>query len=186
MKFRLRIAMLLALVLGTGPRELAQKKPLTQASEMDRLYRDEGHCLTLADMRGDRDKRISCFCRDAIADARYVYFRYLLQGKDSNLNGVFLRLTNDIQEECGQDLNGFSVAVDKDWKWDGPEVSRTYPAGDVIKRIKPELKDGRAVGRWVPFVLQLIYHDGQGRVTRTENYSSREFIPNLDVSKPHP
>ena len=52
---------------------------------------------------------------------------------------------------------------------------RTYPPDDVIERIKPSGEHG--AGRWVPYTVQLVYRDAQGYVTRTENYSSREFEP---------
>ena len=71
------------------------------------------------------------------------------------------------------------ILMSKNWKWYGPEVSRTYPSDEVIERIKPETRNGKAVGRWVPFKIQLIYRDDRGEVIRTENYSSRELIPIL-------
>lgn len=72
MKLRLGVTMMVVLVLGTDCLALAQKDSQSWMSEMDKVYRDESHCLTLADMRGDKDKPISCFCRDRLADARYV------------------------------------------------------------------------------------------------------------------
>jgi hypothetical protein len=39
---------------------------------MDEIYRDESHCLTSPEIRGDKDAPISCYCRDAIAQARYL------------------------------------------------------------------------------------------------------------------
>lgn len=59
---------------------------------MDEVYRDESHCLTSPEIRGDKDAPISCYCRDAIAETRYVYFTYLLSAKDDNLSGVVLAL----------------------------------------------------------------------------------------------
>ena len=148
---------------------------------------DESHCLTSPDLRGDKDNPISCYCRDAIADARYVYFTYILSGKDRNLNGVFLSLQRYAEDRCSRDRAQVidmtfiskmdEATTSKDWKWDGPEVVRTYPPDDVIQRIKPSGEHG--TGRWLPFTVQLIYRDAQGRVTRTENYSSRELIPVL-------
>jgi hypothetical protein len=70
----------------------------------------------------------------------------------------------------GSGRNGRSDAGG--WKWSGPEVVRTYPSDDVVKRIP--LEKGRS-GRWVPFTVQLVYRNAQGKVTRTENYSSREY-----------
>jgi hypothetical protein len=155
---------------------------------MDNLYADESHCLTSADMRGDKDNPISCFCRDAIAEARYLYFTYVSVDSphyDRNVTGPFLALQKYAGEMCSRDtaerlsLDVIGKIQDatilKDWKWNGPEVVRTYPSDDVIKRIKPSGERGS--GRWVPFTVQLVYRDAQGRITRTEEYSTREFIP---------
>jgi hypothetical protein len=155
---------------------LAQQRSADQ-EKLIAVYGDESHCLTSPDIRGDSDNRISCFCRDAIVDARYVYFKYLLSGKDDNLNGPYIRLIGAISNTCGKGIDSFDVAQRKDWKWDGPEVVRSYPPDGVINRIRPEEKSGKPVGRWVPFTVQLVYRDAQGRVTKTENYSSREFEP---------
>ncbi len=145
---------------------------------MDEAYRDESHCLTLSDVRSDEDAPISCYCRDAIADARYVYFTYLLSGKDQNLNGAFLALYDIAKQHCGQNYDVIHESTEnKDWKWAGPEVVRTYPSDDVIERIAPEKDEGKTTGRWVPFTVQLIYRDKMGHVIRTDNYSSREFLP---------
>ncbi len=155
--------------------------PLT---DLDKVYRDESHCLTEADMRGDKDMPISCFCRDALVDARYVHFEYLLSFKDRNLNGAFLHLLSYAKETCGQAYDAYHAAMERDWKWDGPEVVRTYPPDEAIKRIAPEpLNGGVTLGRWVPFMVQLVYRDKQGHVARTENYSSREFIPDFDLTE---
>ncbi len=166
----------------------AQGHTRGRMTEMNKVYGDESHCLTSADMRGDKDNPISCYCRDSIAQARYVYFTYVSVVSpqfDRNLTGVFLTLQKHAGEECGQDaaerldMSFIGKIQDatmlKDWKWDGPEVVRTYPADDVIKRIKPSGEHGS--GRWVPFTVQLIYRDARGHVSRTEEYSSREFIP---------
>ncbi len=147
--------------------------------DLDKVYQDESHCLTAADMRGGQDTGISCFCRDAIADARYLYFTCIRSRKDRNLNGAFLTLQDDIRQRCGRSYDAFGVATSESWKRNGPEVVRTYPSEEVISRIDPEKRRGRVVGRWVPFTVQLIYRDDQGHVTRTENYSSRELVPVL-------
>lgn len=155
------------------------------ATVLDKVYMDESHCLTAPEIRSAKDNPISCYCRDAIVQARYVYFTYLISGKDSNLNGVFFSLYSEAMDQCSRDsaersAADFSQTIyhatrSKDWKWDGPEVVRTYPPDDVIKRIKPSGEHGS--GRWVPFTVQLVYRDAQGRVMRTEEYSSREFEP---------
>jgi len=147
---------------------------------LDDVYMDQSHCLTSPDMRSDKDAPISCFCRDDIEMARYVYFTYLLTGKDRNLNGIYLTLERSAAETCGQEVGVImDKAEDRDWKWDGPEVVRTYPSDEVIDRINPEMKDGKPVGRWIPYTIQLVYRDVRGNVARTENYSSREFEPVL-------
>ncbi len=153
----------------------SDEMPVPNAKEnaLDKIYSDESHCLTLADMRGDQDMPISCYCRDAIVEALYVNFTYLLSSKDLNLTGIFIVLAGNVSQKCGQALNAFDIASRKNWKWDGPEVIRTYPPDDVVKRIKPS-KDGV---RSVPFTIQLIYRDDKGRVIRTENYSS--YYPDL-------
>lgn len=151
--------------------------------ELDKVYRDESHCLTEPDMRGDQDALISCYCRDAIVEARYVYSSYLITFKDRNLNGPFLHLAARISQECGDDKDGMELGMQKNWQWNGPEVVRTYPSNDVIKRIKkePMRKGATTLGRWVPYTIVLICRDKDARETKTETYSSREFIPDFEV-----
>ena len=146
---------------------------------MNEIYQDNSHCLTAAEIRGDKDAPASCYCRIAISDARYVYFTYLLSGKDTNLNGTFFVLLENVRQTCGKSDPDFvrDTTESPAWKWNGPEVVRTYPADDVVERISPEMKDGKPIGRWIPFTVQLVYRDAHGRVTRTENYSSREWDP---------
>ena len=179
-----------AIAFGQARKDIPPDSPgqANATNVMDDIYRDESHCLTTPEIRSDKDAPISCYCRDAIAEARYVYFTYLLSWRDRNLNGIFLALQERAIETCGNPTFGdpnYDVIHDateaKDWKWNGPEVVRTYPPQDVIERISPERKDGKKdgkpTGRWVPFTVQLVYRDAQGRVTKTENYSSREFEP---------
>jgi hypothetical protein len=178
MKFRLAILLLLAALSSV----VAQTKNTPSwFSELDKVYSDESHCLTLADMRGDGDMPISCFCRDAIADAHYVWFTYLLTEKDRNLRGVFFTLETKIRDTCGAKASASSPHLRRDWKWDGPEVVRTYPSKEVISRIQPD-SQGR---RWIPFTVQLVFHNARGDVIRTDTYSSREM--DLPASlKPRP
>lgn len=148
---------------------------------LDNVYYDQTHCLTAPDMRGDNDRPISCFCRDAIIDARYVYSEYLLSGKDGNLRGPYLTLLRGISDQCGiEGETAIQKAQSKNWNWDGPEVVRGFPPNDVIKRIPPE-PGQKAVMRWVPYTVQLNYRDASGRVIQTENYSSRELEPVFDA-----
>jgi hypothetical protein len=151
------------------------------AQGLMKVYQDESHCLTEPDMRGDKDAPISCYCRDAIVDARYVHLTYLATLKDSNLNGAFLHLVDYVRETCGEGEEWLDICMQKSWTWNGPEVVRTYPPDDVIKRIKvePMRKGAKTVGRWVPYSIQLVYRNKDGKVTQTETYSSREFFPEL-------
>jgi hypothetical protein len=149
-------------------------------TNLDKIYWDQSHCLAMPEIRSDRDASITCYCRDAIEEARYIYFTYLLPGKDRNLNGPFLALQANVSQECGWNDGAVTLGVTegRNWNWKGPEVVRTYPPDEVIERISPETKDGRPTGmRWVPYTVQLIYRDGQGRVTKTENYATRELDP---------
>lgn len=82
-----------------------QKKSEPNVANMDKVFQDETHCLTSPEIRSDKDSPISCFCRDAIADARYVYTSYLTSWKDRNLNGVFLVLQPHAAETCGKDID---------------------------------------------------------------------------------
>jgi hypothetical protein len=172
--FRHKFLTALLISVAISPAVTAQ----TSSDSLTKLYQDETQCLTAADMRGDKDMSISCWCRDAIVDWRYVYFTYILPGKDRNLNGTLLTLEQNVRNKCGERYQALLEAAGRaNWRWDGPEVVRTYPSDDVISRISPETRDGKPSGRWVPFTIQLIYRDSQGNITKTENYSSREFIP---------
>jgi hypothetical protein len=152
---------------------------------MQKVYMDESHCLIAPEIRSDKDNPISCYCRDAIADARYVHFTYLLPRKDANLYGTFLTLKHDALDQCSRDTaergdsdfiqKTYDAITSKDWKWSGPEVVRTSPPDEVVKRIKPSGEHG--AGRWVPYTVQLVYRDAQGRVMRTEEFATREFRP---------
>ena len=73
--------------------------------------------------------------------------------------------------------------MQQDWKWNGPEVVRTYPSDEVIKRIKlePMSKGAKTFGRWVPYTIQLVYRDNKEHIIKTETYSSREFFPDFDA-----
>ena len=154
------------------------EKESNDPNMMDKIYKDESHCLTSPEIRNDKDSAISCFCRDAVEDARYVYLTYIHSGKDKNLNGAYLALEQLASEQCGKSIGAIiHETMVEEWKWNGPEVVRTYPSDEVIDRISPDVTDGKPVGRWVPFTVQLVYRDAQGHVVRTENYASREYEP---------
>jgi hypothetical protein len=158
-----------------------------QQPTIDKIYADESHCLTDPDMRGDQDLRLSCWCRDALVDLRYVYETYVNLSSpkhDANMNGPLLQLFQRANQACGEAYNPATVQRDSKWQWPGPEVVRTYPPDEVIARIQPEQrKDGK--WRGTPFTVQLVFRDGQGRVTRTENYSRVAWEPCVaGVTKP--
>lgn len=140
---------------------------------MDKLYADESHCLTSPEIRSNKDNPISCFCRDAILDARYVWHTYLLPGKDRNLNGAYLALWTHAEELCGEHYDVLEAIEEKDWKWGGPEVTRTYPPDSEIKLITPDSNGFRLVR----FKVRLTYHDSQGHTTKVENYTAVEKFP---------
>src|SRR5215472_9285331 len=79
---------------ATRSQDLATSKPRPRGwmTDLDKIYGDESHCLVAPEVRSEKDKPISCYCRDAVTDARYVYKTYVLTGKDPNLNGTFLAL----------------------------------------------------------------------------------------------
>lgn len=84
------------------------------------IYQSEEACSKPADApTDDHTGMASCYCRDDIADARYVYFKYVDGSRDRNLSGVFLGLQRRIREDCGPAANGFRLARDKDWRWTG-------------------------------------------------------------------
>jgi len=141
---------------------------------MDKTYVDESHCLVAPEIRGEKDHPISCFCRNAIADARYVHSTYLLSGKDRNLNGTFLTLQRNAEAECNQNYDVISQATEaKDWKWDGPEVTRTYPPDSKIEQIKPDSRGFRTV----EYKVRLTFRDAQGSIAKVENFTALDRLP---------
>ncbi len=144
-----------------------------RATDIDKVYADETHCLTLPEIRSDGDSAISCSCRDSIVDARYVYFTYLLPGKDQNLNGVFLTLQRDAQEMCGKSYHVHEATMKENWKWNGPEVVRDYPPDSEIEHISPDSNGFRLV----KYKVRLVYRDSQGRVMKVENFTAAEKLP---------
>jgi len=142
--------------------------------QLDRVYADESHRLVGPEIRGNSDNPISCYCRDAIADARYVYFTYLLSAKDPNLNGTFLALMDRAERQCSLEYDVLLKASEtENWKWSGPEVTRTYPPDGEIERITP---DGKGL-RLVKYKVRLTYRDQQGRIARAENFTATELLP---------
>jgi hypothetical protein len=69
--------------------------------DMNTIYKDQSHCIVAPELRGEEENRISCYCRDSIVDARYVYGTYVLEGKDRNLNGAYLTFEDHARQMCG-------------------------------------------------------------------------------------
>lgn len=139
------------------------------ALNLDEIYKDESHCLVAPEIRGPKDRPISCYCRDALVDASYVYQSYLQ--KDRNLAGAYLTLELRALEKCGDGYD-VSQAVMEPWRWNGPEVIRKYPPNSEIDRIKP---DGKGL-RSVVYEVFLTYRDQQGHVANVEIFKASEVL----------
>ena len=146
---------------------------LGNTDSMDMVYRDESHCLVAPEIRGEKDKPISCFCRDAIMDARYVYENYLLTGKDRKLNGTYLTLWDHAQQMCGKQYDVLRATQTKDWQWHGPQVTREYPPESEINRSQPDSKGFRTV----EYKVRLTYRDSAGQVIKVENLTAVDKLP---------
>ena len=148
--------------------------------DMKKIYSDESHCLVGPEIRGKYDKPVSCFCRDAIVDARYVYQNYLLTERDKNLNGVFLTLWDHAQQVCGENYDILKATETKEWQWTGPEITREYPSGKEIQKIKP---DGNGF-REVQYKVRLIYKDAGGGVLKADNFTAIDRFPPDSWTRP--
>jgi hypothetical protein len=97
-------------------------------ANLDDVYLDQSHCLIGSEIQSDEDMKSSCFCQDAIADARYVYFTYLFSRErhapDRNLNGTFLSLEELIgqREHCSEGYDADGAATGENWRWNGPKA----------------------------------------------------------------
>jgi hypothetical protein len=129
--------------------------------DLNKVYADDTHCLVALEIRNDNDKPISCYCRDALADVWYMYRAYL--GKDENLYGPIFALETFAHELCGEHYKG-SEADKRNWKWNGPEVTRVYPPDEIAEHIAPDDKGWRTV----QYQVILTYRDQKGHVTKTE------------------
>jgi hypothetical protein len=89
--------------------------------DLNEVYRDESHCLVGPEIRGEGDRPISCYCRDVIADLRYIHQTYLLPDKDRNLYGAYLGLEIWAGKLCGDGYN-VNQAVEQ-MRWNGPKYS---------------------------------------------------------------
>jgi hypothetical protein len=142
-------------------------------NKMDKIYSDESHCLVSPEIRGKKDNPISCFCRDAVTEARYVYQNYLLTEKDKNLNGVYLTVLDHTQQLCGEKYDVYKATQAPEWSWDGPQVTRVYPIENEIHKIKPESNGFRTV----EYKVRLTYKDAVGRVVKVDNFTALDKLP---------
>ncbi len=142
-------------------------------NKMDTGYLDESHCLVAPEIRGERDNSISCFCRDAIIDARYLYQTYLLTGKDKNLNGAYLGLVDHARRICGEKYDVYNATQAEEWQWEGPQVKREYPPDIEILKTKPDSKGFRTV----EYKVHLIYFDKGGHIIKVEDFMAAEKLP---------
>jgi len=154
-------------------------------SDLDKVYADKSHCLISPEIRSEKDNSISCFCRDAIVDARYLYFTYVLVDPphyDRNVTGPFLALQAHAEEKCSHDeaerLSSdfigrmMDATTEKDWKWNGPEVVRRYPPDDVLRQIKPD-RQGMIRYEYTVVILQ---RDSSGRVVKTDSFTAKDEV----------
>jgi hypothetical protein len=167
---RLHFAALAALAwMVLSPRLAAQTHGTTGLGD---VYRDESHCLVAPEIRGPADNPVSCYCRDALADARYIYQTYLLTARDENLRGPYLVVEAHASEMCGKKYDVRKAAKGGS-QWNGPEVTRTYPPDAVIEQLRPD-RDGF---RSVDYAVRLTFRDPQGHVTKVENFIARDLLP---------
>ena len=142
-------------------------------NKMDTVYADESHCLAAREIRGQDDSSVSCFCRDAIMEARYVYENYLLTQKDTNLNLAFLTLLEHAQQMCGEKFDVYKATQNTEWQWNGPQVMREYPSEKEINEIQPDSKEFRTVA----YKVRVIYRDLKGIVIKTEHFPALDRLP---------
>jgi hypothetical protein len=147
-------------------------RPQNQVNGLDKVYTDESHCLVALEIRNETDMPMSCYCRDVLVDARYVYQTYIRTGKDLNLIGTVLTLEKEISHMCGDGYPVTSVQ-EQSWQWNGPEVTRMYPTDKEIAALKPDASGVRTVR----YRVRLTHHNLQGRVTKVENVTFSERIP---------
>jgi hypothetical protein len=145
---------------------------LGNGDNLHMVYSDESHCLVAPELRGKIDDPISCYCRDAIIDARYVYETYLRTGGDGNLNGAYLTLEHHAQQMCGEQYDVVKAIQTKGWQWSGPQVTREYPPEREINQIQPDSKGFRTV----EYKVHLTYRDPGGHVTRVETLTGLDKL----------
>jgi len=142
-------------------------------NKMDTVYADESHCLVAREIRGQNDKSISCYCRNDIMEARYVYENYLLTQRDANLNLAYLTLVEHAQQTCGEKLDVYIATQNTEWQWNGPQVMREYPPEREINKIQLDSKGFRTV----EYKVRLIYRDSKGIETNVDNFTTLDRLP---------
>ena len=143
------------------------------ANDLDTAYRDETRCLVGPELRGASDAPISCYCRDALLDARYVYRTYLLTSKDPRLRGAYLTLEHYATQMCGKAHDTVRVVSDTEWRWTGPDVMRLYPPDDQIEKLTPDANGFRTV----QYDVRVTYRDPQGHAMKVEKFKALERMP---------
>jgi hypothetical protein len=178
----LRIASSLGIALSSvALSALGLAQPNTKSSpahmDLDQLHRDESHCLVGPEIRNDNDRPISCYCRDALVDAWYVYQTYVTTGKDPNLIPVYLTLEVYAGNQCGEAYDVNNAAGKSEWKWDGPEVIRKYPTDPEIERITPDSRGWRIVR----YDVELVYRTAGRQQSKVERFSAVERLPPIAI-----
>jgi hypothetical protein len=144
-----------------------------QTTSLQATYQDETHCLVAGEIRGDADRAYSCYCRDALAEARYVSGTYVQSGKDLNLIGVLTSLEIYAGQMCAATIDSVDKAVHSESGWSGPQITRTYPPDSTIEQLTPD-KNGN---RKVAYTILLTFHDKAGRVTKIDTFTTADTLP---------
>jgi hypothetical protein len=122
------------------------------------------------EIRGVSDKALSCFCHDAMVDARYIKTTYLDGGKDRNLSGAFMTLASAAAETCATSLDAVLDAVESGWN--GPEVTRIYPPDSTIEQLIPD----RSGLRTVQYSVQLTFRDRAAHVMKVDAFTAEDRL----------
>jgi hypothetical protein len=154
---------------------LVQEAPTARshdtANELNEIYDDESHCLRSPEI-SNKGNSISCYCRDSLVDIGYVYHNYVITGKDDNLVGIVLALEVYARQMCGESYDVLSPQKEN-WRWNGPEVTRTYLPDAEVERFTPDDKGWRTV----PYAVRITYRNSAGSIERLENFTALERLP---------
>jgi len=142
-------------------------------NKTDMVYSDDSHCLVAPEIRGKNDYSISCFCRDAIMDARYVFYYYLRTEKDNNLGEIYITLLDYAQQMCGEKYDDlYEATQNTEWQWNGPQITREYPPEEEIQKSLPDSKGFLTV----EYKVRLTYIGADGRVIKVENFTALDKL----------